>query len=754
MTAAGLGGSSRLLLRHMREMLAAGDAPQARFDRIVTQIAQSIVADVCSLYLRRQDGSLELWATEGLKREAVHRTRLKPGEGLVGLIAESAEVLSLRDAPHHPRFSYRPETGEDPFSAFLGVPVLHRGRLLGVLVVQNRVARQYEDDEAETLQTIATVLAEIVVSSDLVAGEAFSGVAIRLSGPDRIQGRRFADGLAIGEAVLHDPDVPPTRYFSDNPAAEERRLDEALAALRAGLEGLLSGEGQRMGGVSHEVLETISLLASDRGWERRLREPIRAGLTAEAAVEQVRSEHRARMQTAKDAYIRERLHDLEDLDNRLLRHLGGDAAPRRALPEAMVLVARNIGPAELLEYGPDRLKGVLLEEGSGGSHAAIVAKALGVPMVGRLSGLLTRVQDGDAVIVDAAEGYAHLRPEPEVRKAFQTRLSARAEEQAAFSALRDTPCITADGRRVTLLGNAGLALDVAPLVQAGAEGVGLFRTEFQFMVSETLPRLGAQTELYRQVLDAAGDRPVVFRTLDLGGDKVLPYMAAEREENPAMGWRAIRMTLDRPGLLRYQLRALVRAAAGKALSVMFPLVATPEEFVRARALLERELAWNAQAGRPGPAAVRVGVMVEAPALAWNVRALKGTADFVSIGTNDLMQFFFAADRGNPRVSERYDVLSCAALSFLARIREEAAAAGLSISVCGEAAGRPLEAACLIALGFDQLSMPAAGLGPVKRMALRLEAGRLRAALDDLFATQAGDLRAPLEAWARAQGLLG
>ncbi|MGE3143424.1 MAG: putative PEP-binding protein, partial [Hyphomonadaceae bacterium] len=331
-------------------------------------------------------------------------------------------------------------------------------------------------------------------------------------------------------------------------------------------------------------------------------------------------------------------------------------------------------------------------------------------------------------------------------------LALRSERAEALARIKDQPAITKDGRRITLLKNAGLALDVQHLDEVGAEGIGLFRTEFQFMVSETLPRLKSQTQLYRDVLIAAGDRAVTFRTLDLGGDKVLPYMTAVREENPALGWRAVRIGLDRPALLRYQLRALVDAAEGRRLRVMFPLVTTVAEFDAARALLEREVAWGEKRGRAKPARLEVGAMVEAPALAWSIHALKGRADFLSIGTNDLMQYFFAADRGNPRVADRYDILSPPALRLLKGICDDAAAAGLPLSICGEAAGRPLEAAALAALGFDRLSMPASGIGPVKRMLLTLDAGQLREALLARLGGAEETLRPLLHAYAAKAGV--
>jgi len=738
----------RSLLRQIREAMAGGGPVQARLDMAVRIIAGSMVAEVCSLYLRRAAGDLELFATEGLSSTAVHVTRLQPGEGLVGEIVRLGRPLALSDAPNHPAFSYRPETGEDPYHAFLGVPLLRGGRTIGVLVVQNRTERVYAEEEVEDLQIIAMVLAEMVAGGEVLAEGPFKDVEIAPHKPERLKGVRFADGLAFGTAVLHEAAVAPEQLLSDDPAAEEKRLAAAIAALQTQIDHMMDGQ-HGLVGASFEVLETYRMFAYDRGWNRSLHEAVRSGLTAEAAVERVRSEHRARLGQARDAYLRERLHDLEDLNDRLLRHLSGDGTSVvRELPDDAILIARNLGPADILEYDRGRLKGILLEEGSTASHAGIVARALEIPCVGRLAGLRDRVSAGDKVIVDAESGEAFLRPRPDVLAALNARLTVRAQRQAEFARLRDTPAFTRDGAKITLLMNAGLAVDLDILPETGAEGIGLFRTEFQFMVAEELPRFNAQTQLYERVLDAADGLPVIFRTLDLGGDKVLPYLVADREDNPALGWRAIRMGLDRPALLRLQLRALIAAARGRELRVMFPLVASVDEFRAARAMVDHELAWAVRRGRPAPESLLVGAMIEAPALLWHLDALLPMTDFVSVGTNDLMQYMFAADRGNPRVADRYDPLSPPALRALQTIQKACADTGTPVSVCGEMAGRPLEALALIALGFDKLSMPPAGIGPVKRMVLSLDREAARRSVAGLLKGSAGTLRSEVETLAR------
>ncbi|TGY87562.1 phosphoenolpyruvate--protein phosphotransferase [Marinicauda algicola] len=721
----GLRGPRRLLAR-IRDLMADQDDAQARLDTLTDIIAEETQADVCSIYLMRPSGALELSATHGLNPEAVHRVRLSRDEGLVGLVARRARPIAVEDAPRHPDFSYKPETGEEPFKSFVGVPILRGGRLVGVLTHQTKAVRPMTEEEIETLQTVAMLLAEIVVSGDLVKAEAFSGLELRPSAPERFQGVALSSGIAVGTAVMYEPHVISARMVAEDAEAELVRLDAAIGRLRASVDQLLDSGRVPIGSPSRDVLEAYRMFAHDRGWLDSLREAIRSGLTAEAAVERVRNEHRARLMTARDPHFRERLHDLEDLANRLLRHLASEtgAAVERPLPQDAIIIARSIGPAELLELDRSRLKGVALEEGSPTSHAAIVAKALRVPMVGRVEGALDRIEDGDRVILDGEFGLLHARPSGEVGEAYDERLETLAKRHRTYVRLREEPAVTKDGARIELHLNAGLLVELTSLPETGAEGIGLFRTEFQFMVSDTLPRLAAQEELYRAVYEAAGPKPVVFRTLDLGGDKITPYTPSTREPNPALGWRALRMGLDRPGLTRYQLRALIRASAGRDLRVLFPMVADVSELAAARTMLEQELEHALKHGHPPPASVQAGLMLETPAVAFAPDACLELADFVAVGANDLMQYFFAADRQNPKVAERYDVLAPAPLSLLKSVRDACDRHGKPVSVCGEIAGRPLEACVLAALGYRRLSMTAAAVGPVKRALRQLDCGRL------------------------------
>ncbi len=743
---------SRRLLRRLRDVMAGSGTAQERLNEIVRIIAADMVAEVCSCYVMRAGEVLELFATEGLRPEAVHRTRLRVGEGLVGVIAATASPLALADAQSHPDFAYRPETGEEVYHSLMGVPILRGGRVLGVLVVQNRIQRNYTEDEIEALQTIAMVLAELAAGGELVSPfELAPSNGIGLL-PTRLDGIKLNAGLAIGIAVLHEPRVVIRQVVAEDSEAELARLRAAIAAMQSAIDDLLARSDIASGGEHRDILETYRMFAADRGWLQRMTDAVRSGLTAEASVQKVQDETRARMSKVSDPYLRERLADLEDLTSRLQQHLAGrHFAADAALPAEFILIARSMGPAELLDYDRRRLKGLVLEEGSPTAHVAVVARALDIPVIGRVKDVLEKVEAGDLVVVDADEHQVFVRPSEDVQQAVAARLELRLGQRLSYAALRDLPAATRCGTRVALQLNAGLLLDLPYLDETGAEGVGLFRTELLFMMRQDFPTVSQQASIYRRVLEHAGERPVTFRTLDIGGDKLLPYMSEIPDENPAMGWRAIRIALDRPALLRQQLRALIRAAAGRRLRVMFPMIAEIGELDAARAVLDLELERAGARGTP-PAKVEVGVMFEVPALLWELPQLLPRIDFLSVGTNDLVQFLFAADRGNPRLAERYDALSLPVLQLLAEVARDCARAKVPLTLCGEMAGQPLDAMALIGIGFRTLSMAPSSVGPVKAMIRSLELAPLEALLATLATLPPRTLRGKLHDFARDHGV--
>jgi phosphotransferase system enzyme I (PtsP) len=736
--------------------MASSRAGQQQLDRIVRVIAGNMVAEVCSIYLLRPGDILELFATEGLLKTAVHRTRLRVGEGLVGDIAAHARPLALDEAQDHPQFAYRPETGEEIYHSFLGVPILRGGRVRGVLTVQNQTRRNYTDEEVETLQTVAMVLAELIAGGDLADVNEFAvadGIALK---PLRLEGARLNGGLAMGVAVIHERRTTISQVVAEDPAAELERFDAAVQEMHRVLDAMMDEVGSRHGGEEHlEILEAYRMFAEDRGWLARIREGIRSGLTADASVAKALSDTRARMAQIADPYIRERILDLEDLAYRLLQHLddaNGEGAARRKKEQDTILVARNLGPAELLDYGRGALKAVVLEEGSATAHVSIVARALDLPMVGHVSGLLEKLEAGDRILVDGDNGLVVIRPGDDVQHTFRKSIETRDELRAVYRSLRDLPAETKDGVKVSLNLNAGLLLDMPHLGEVNAEGVGLYRTEILFMMRGALPGVDDQTGIYRRVMDQAAGRRVVFRTLDAGGDKLLPYMPGAHEENPAMGWRAVRMTLDRPFMLRQQLRALIRAAAGRPLDVMFPMVAEVGEYRAAREILQLERDRATRRGEPAPQSIAAGCMLVVPSLLFQLPQLVEAVDFLAVGSNDLLQFFYASDRGNLAVSDRYDILSAASLRMLRTVVRECDAAGVPVSVCGEMAGRPLEAMALVGLGFRSLSMAATSVGPTRMMIRSLDLEQLSAYLDSLLAGSSLSLRTKLRAYGRDHGI--
>ncbi|HEX6001113.1 MAG TPA: phosphoenolpyruvate--protein phosphotransferase [Hyphomicrobiaceae bacterium] len=739
----------RIIMRRLREIMAEPQIEgQARLDKIVRQIAGLMVAEVCSIYLKRQDGSLELFATEGLNPTAAHNTLLKRGEGLVGRCAELATPINEPDAQSHPAFSFRPETGEEIYHSFLAVPIVRGGEVMGVLTIQNRTAREYTDEDVEVLQTTAMVLAEHLVSG-AVAG-VNSGAQFSRTVGHVVHGQPLTEGIALGHAVLHNARVVVTEVEAKDPEAEARRLDSAITDLQSSIDELLEQGDLSANGEHREVLEAYRMFAHDRGWLKRMKEAIGRGMTAEAAVERVQNDTQARMLRQAEAYWRERLKDLDALSDRLLRILSGSPRGYAAvdkLPHDAVLVARSMGPADLLDYDRAHLRGLVLEDSGRQSHVAIVARALGIAAVGDSRGVMDRVDPGDPIIVDAESGDVHIRPSSGVITAYGDKARFRARRQRKYRALRDAPAITKDGQRIDLNINAGLEMDVPHLEESGADGIGLYRTELQFMISATLPRMERQTQMYRTIIEAADSKPVVFRTLDVGGDKVLPYLRQPAEENPALGWRAIRLSLDRPGLLRTQVRALLRAAAGRELRLLLPMVTVVAEVDVARALIEREVDLMRRRNIAGPASVLLGAMIEVPSLLFELDALLPRVDFVSVGSNDLMQYLFAADRNNTRVAARYDTLSASPLRALASIAEAARRHNRPLGLCGEMAGRPLEAMTLIGLGFRSISMAPASIGPVKSMILSLDAVALESWLRSNLRTRDGSLRGDLKRFA-------
>ncbi|MFG6282801.1 phosphoenolpyruvate--protein phosphotransferase [Arthrobacter sp. TPD3018] len=747
--------SAREILTRLHDVMAGRNPAQAKLNAVVGIIAEAMDSEVCSIYLLRE-GVLELFATRGLDQAAVHVTKLALGEGLVGTIADDVEVLNLDEAASHPDFAYKPETGEERYHSFAGVPIIRRERAVGVLAVQHSEQRKYQDVEIEALQTVAMVLSELIANAGLIDTAAGASGREKSTAAIRLPGQKLVEGMGSGYAVFHQPRIVVEHTVAEDTDAERHRVYAAFDKMREQIDRMTREAEFGVGGEHEEVLQTYKMFAYDEGWARRINEAIDSGLTAEAAIERVQQRTRQRMRQIDDPLLADRMHDLEDLSNRLLRIVSGQmgTAAQLGLRQDTILIARNLGPAELLEYDKRRLKGVVLEEGSLTAHVTIVARAMGVPVLGRVRDVRRQIAEGDLLLLDSVAGNVFVRPSGGMEEAFEAKLALRQKRKAAFAALRDVPPVTKDGHRITLMVNAGLRDDVAALDTTGADGIGLFRTEFQFLVSATLPQRERQQRLYKEVMDAAGDRPVIFRTVDIGGDKALPYLnkADADEENPAMGWRALRLALDRDGLMKVQARALIEAASGRTLNVMFPMVSEAWEFAEAKALFEAQRQWLGARGRRLPTGIRYGAMLEVPALAEQLDLLLPDLDFLSVGTNDLTQFLFAADRANPRLAERYDWLSPSILRFLSRVVGPCREAGVDLGVCGEMGGRPVEAMALIGLGINRLSITPAAIGPIKAMVRSLDYDAVRTFVTELIARPPRDMRAALSDWAASQGV--
>ena len=745
--------SARQILTRLHEAMASRANAQRKLDKVVQIIGESLDSEVCSIYLLRE-GALELFATQGLNPAAVHVTRLAIGEGLVGTIASRVETLNLAEAAAHPDFAYRPETGEDKFHSFAGVPIIYRERAVGALAVQHADPRRYEDVEIEALQTTAMVLSELIAHNGLIDEE--YGLEAE-TGPRILEGLTLVKGLASGQAVFHQPRITIDQVVAEDIEAERQRVYRAFDKMRDQIDALGSRPEFRNGGEHAEVLETYKMFAYDEGWGRRINEAIDSGLTAEAAIERVQQRTRMRMREIDDPLLADRMHDLEDLSNRLLRIVSGQlgTAATQGLRRDAILIARNLGPAELLEYDRRRLKGVVLQEGSLTAHVVIVARAMGVPVLGRVTNIMSQVAEGDELLLDADKGTVTLRPSQSMGEVFDTRFAKSRERQQTYAQMRDVEPFTRCGTRITVNINAGLRDDISMLAMTGADGVGLFRTEFQFLVSATLPQRERQMRLYRDVLDAADGKTVIFRTVDIGGDKAVPYLqtdALDREENPAMGWRALRLSLEREGLLKAQARALLEAAAGRTLNVMFPMVSEPWEFDAAKAVFEEQMAFLKSRKKKLPEAIRYGAMLEVPSLAEVLEQMVPRVSFISVGTNDLTQFLFAADRANPKLAERYDWLSPAVLRFLARVSRTLMGEPIDLNVCGEMGGRRLEALALMGIGYRRLSITPAAVGPIKELIRKVDLAEIGAKMQELLASPPIDMRAALSEWAEARNI--
>ncbi len=694
------------LLRRLREIMGGASlSAHERLQKVTEITASSLEVDVCGVFVLRAGVVLELFAAHGLNPASIHHTRLRVGEGIVGDVAANSRPLVLANASAHPNFSPRPETFEEQYCGFAGVPILRGGRVLGVLMVQTREKRILPEDAVDVMQTVTMLLAEMIGGGELIHKDEILPIEGTEAYTIRLKGVSLNGGLARGSAVLHSPRVAVRELVADNIDLELDRFEKAVADMQGAVARLVESPSLVMN-EGHSVLETYQMFARDKGWLKRMRRVIEKGLTAEAAVEKIQGELRAQVLQQRNLVLRERLVDFEDLANRLLRHLGCSDQSQQTTnvhQEGIVLIAKSLGPAELLDYQHLCVQALVLEEGLHTAHVAIVARALDIPVVARVPEALTRIEPGDTVMVDGDRAEIIVRPSGVAFHDFSAKKRRwRSRQKVVEQALLQEPRSLC-GRLCEIYLNAGLPQDLRLLANPYIKGVGLYRTEIPFMVRENYPTVQEQRDLYEEIFAKSSQKPIHFRTLDIGSDKHLSYFASHVEENPALGWRAVRMGLDQPQLLRQQLRALLQASQGSELHVLFPMVTSLTEFKCAKNLLLREkLAHENQVGHA--VKMQVGVMVEVPSLVEELEQVIDHVDFLSLGTNDLQQFYFAADRNSPQMGARYDCLSPQFLRYLRRIAAICKTKKCPVTVCGEMASNALEGLTLLALGFDSLSL--------------------------------------------------
>ena len=735
--------SVRKIMKDLREVTVRDISPEERLNKIVMLVANHLSVDVCSFYLARPGDILELFATCGLDTKAVHETFLRIGEGLIGEIALQQKPLMFEDAWSHPSFVHKPETREKSFKSLAGVPVIRSNRVLGVLAVQTKKKQEFSSDLIEVLETIGMVLAEMISDNQFQATKA---EVIPEGGRQKLEGTGLIGGFAVGRSIVHKQMEQAVRLLATDTQKETKRLYQALERVEQEVNKIL--RSSHMSGDQSDIFETYLMFIKDKGWILRMVKAIETGLTAEAAVQKIGEEITDRMELMTDPYIKERIHDVNDLINRLIKHLNRSVKKtNKKLPRNTILVAKSLGPAELLDYDLKKIKGIILEEGSQTMHMVIVTRSLNIPLICGIKNVTDLISDGVSVALDATGGYVYLNPTDDTLEELGSQFNRQKRLHARYMQMKELPAVTQDNVSVSLNINASLSSDSDWENETFFDGIGLYRTELPFMLTDTLPDLKTQMNIYKRALIQAKGKPIIFRTLDIGSDKVLPYFQRQAEENPAMGWRSIRMTLDRRALLRCQLQALIRAAVGRDLYIMFPMITTIHELQEAKHTLNMEIQREKERTGKLPKSIKVGSMIEVPALIFQLEQLMCEVDFVSIGTNDLSQFLYATDRGHPTIWNRYDSLSPALLRVLKYINDTCKQADIPCSVCGEMAGRPLEAITLVGLGFTSLSMNPSSLGAVKAAIRSLDKENLTAYLEKQLFSTSDSLREKIKRYA-------
>ena len=722
------------LRRIVQEVNSARDLAAA-LDIIVQRVREAMGTEVCSVYLLNPEiGRYVLMATEGLNKDAVRAVTLGTSEGLIGYVGAREEPLNLEDAASHPRFRYFAETGEERFASFLGVPIIHHRRVMGVLVVQQKERRQFDEGEEAFLVTVSAQLAGVIAHAEAtgaIGGLGWGGEVVQ---DTRFDGVAGAPGIAIGQAVVILPPADlksvPDKQVQDV-EAEVALFRRALDAVRADMQQLSSKLSSQLRPEELALFDVYLMMLDDAALGNEVTKIIRSGQWAQGALREVVLAHVTRFELMDDPYLRERAADVKDLGRRILAYLQEVGRQELVFPDQTILVSEELSPVMLGQVPKEKLVGLVSVLGSGSSHVAILARAMGIPTVmGALDLPYTRL-DGMELIVDGNRGEGYSNPSPELRRHFLELVREERELVQGLEKLRDVPCVTLDGFRMPLMVNTGLQADVARSLDRGAEGVGLYRTEVPFMIQDRFPSEKEQQATYREQLEAFHPLPVTMRSLDIGGDKALTYFPID-EENPFLGWRGIRVTLDHPEIFLVQTRAMLKASQGlNNLRIMLPMVSSLFEVEEALHLIHRAYSEVLDEGVDVPMPP-VGVMIEVPAAVYQARELIQMVDFLSVGTNDLTQYLLAVDRNNPRVADLYHSLHPAVLQALIKVATACREAGKPMSVCGEMAGDPAAAVLLMAMGCDALSMNATNLPKVKWLLRQIKLTDAKALLDEVI----------------------
>lgn len=688
------------ILQKIQQDISENKETSEKLEHIMSLIAQGFDADACACYITVDDTYLELFCKYGFQDE--YKINIRYGETIIGQVADQRHSVSYNNPSEH-------------FKSAIGSPMLRWNKAAGVIVVSSKSEQQFTDEDTSMLETIAMFLTTFFSTEEISAYKKQLIKSRGLNLKDRLKGIVLNKGFGIGCAVVHRRRQALMKIFAEDKNVELARLEDAKIRMNKSLDEKFNST--RLGIGEHtDILETYRMFANDKGWYKKISDNIESGLTAEAAIERAYEDMWNRLSASSDSYLRERLLDLRDVADRLRLFLSGDENSNSFnSSEDIIIVAQTMGPADLMDYNYKKIRGLIIEDGTPTMHVAIVAKALNIPVIAKIRGVFKDVKDGELLGIDGQEGYVYINPTDDIKEKFKSKQKDMAIVLEQLEKLKKYANKTIDGVRIKLNINIGLDFDMDYLESTKCDGIGLYRTEIAFMSSDKMPDVNEQISFYKKLIDKAQNKSVVFRSLDVGSDKLLPYWSNMNEDNPAIGWRSIRITLDRRAILRKQMKAFLRAAAGKELKVMFPMIASLEEFLDAKETLMLEYEKEKRKNQAIPKSVKVGLMIEVPSVVFQLDEILKHADFISVGTNDLAQFIFACDRGNPRITDRYDVLSAPFLRVLREIVKKADKAGVPCSVCGEMASNPIEAMTLIGLGYRQLSVAGSAYSNIKLM---------------------------------------